>query len=314
MRVIVLLRAEGASRFPVTGTARHALALAGTAEWDGRTEAPGSAPTMAGPGSGTRGPAGRGVVGHLAGKVALVTGAGQGVGQGIALALASEGAAVAVVGRTAAKLDTTCELLRGRGVEAEPFPFDVLDTPRVPEVVEQVVARFGRVDILVNNAYSGAYGPLLTLSDDDFQRGFRSAPFAAFALMKAVHPHMKRAGGGSVVNLVTSAMVRWDLSTYGAYAAAKQALRSLTRTAANEWGPDGIRVNAIAPHAASPGYTRWAEANPEEARAFVDSIPLRYLGDCERDIGRAVVMLCGPDARYLTGATVPLDGGQANFD
>ncbi|MER6108389.1 SDR family NAD(P)-dependent oxidoreductase [Streptomyces hirsutus] len=246
------------------------------------------------------------------GKVAVISGAGQGVGQGIALALASEGASVAVLGRTAAKLETTCEMLRARGAKAEPFVLDVLDTDRIPGVVEAVAERFGGIDILVNNAYTGCYGPLLSLGDEQFRRGFESGPFAAFAFMKAAHPHLKR-NGGVIVNLVTSAMVRWDLSTYGAYAAAKSALRTLTRAAANEWGRDGIRVNAIAPHAVSPAYAKWRDTHPEEAAEFCASIPLGYVGDCEQDIGRAVVMLCGPDARYLTGATIPLDGGQANF-
>ncbi|GGO72751.1 SDR family NAD(P)-dependent oxidoreductase [Nonomuraea cavernae] len=252
-------------------------------------------------------------MGILAGKVAIVTGAGQGVGQGIALALAGEGAAVAVLGRTMDKLESTCALVRERGGTAEPFLCDVSDTEAIPAVVDDVAARFGGVDILVNNAYSGSYGPLLSMSDGAFQKGFRSGPFAAFAFMKACHPHLKRRGGGSIVNLVTSAMVRWDPSTYGAYAAAKQALRSLTRTAAAEWGRDGIRANNIAPHALSPGLKGWTETNPEEAEEFRKTIPLGRIGDCEADIGRAVVALVGPDLRYLTGATVPLDGGQANF-
>lgn len=252
-------------------------------------------------------------MGILEGKVAIVTGAGQGVGRGIALALGREGASVAVLGRTASSLDATCDLLRPLGAGAEPITCDVFDTEAIPGVVAQIAARMGGIDILVNNAYSGRYGPLLSMSDEDFQRGFRSGPFAAFAFMRACHPHMKRRGGGSIVNLVTSAMVRWDPSTYGAYAAAKQALRSVTRTAAAEWGADGIRANSIAPHALSPGMRRWMDANPAEAEEFRRTIPLGYVGDCEQDIGRAVVMLAGPDARYLTGATIPLDGGQANF-
>ena len=247
----------------------------------------------------------------LTGKVALVTGAGQGVGEGIALALAAEGVDVAVVGRTAAKLESTCGALRARGVRASPYECDVTDTASLPALVKRIVADFGRLDILVNNAYAGAYGPLLDMSDEEFRRGFESAPFAAFALMKACHPHLR--GGGSIVNLVTSAMVRWDPTTYGAYAAAKSALRSLTRTVAVEWAPDGIRANSIAPHAMSPGLEGWAKAHPDEAKAFVASIPMRRIGDPEADIGRAVVALVGPDLGYLTGATIPLDGGQAFF-
>jgi NAD(P)-dependent dehydrogenase (short-subunit alcohol dehydrogenase family) len=249
----------------------------------------------------------------LSDKVAIITGAGQGVGQGIALALASEGAAIAVLGRTESKLDATCELIRERGAKAESFVCDVLDTAAIPGVVERVAESFGGVDILVNNAYSGCYGPLLELTDRNFQKGFVSGPFAAFAFMKACHPHMKARGGGSIVNLVTSAMVRWDPATFGAYAAAKQALRSHTRTAAAEWGADGIRANNIAPHALSPGLKWWVENNPEAAEEFRKTIPLGYIGECEEDIGRAVVALVQPAMRYLTGATIPLDGGQANF-
>lgn len=252
-------------------------------------------------------------MGILEGKVAVVTGGGQGVGQGIALALAAEGAQVAVLGRTQQKLTDTCDLVRSRGGTAEPFSADVKDLEALPDVVGRVVDTFGGVDILVNNAYTGAFGPLLDLSDAQFQRGFVHGPFAAFALMRACHPEMKKRGGGDIVNLVTSAMVRWDSTTYGAYAAAKQALRALTRTAAVEWGPDGIRAVAIAPHALSPGVETWAAARPQEAADFVKSIPLGRIGDCEQDIGRAVVALVGPDLRYLTGATIPLDGGQAYF-
>lgn len=249
----------------------------------------------------------------LQGRTAVITGAGRGVGQGIALALAGEGVEVAVLGRSPAPLEETCRLIRERGGRAEPFRCDVSDIDAVPAVVEDVVSRLGGVDILVNNAYAGAYGPLLSMGDDDFQKGFRSGPFAAFAFMRACHPHMVERGGGNVVNVISSATVRWDPSTYGAYAAAKQALRSLTRTAAAEWGRDGIRVNSIAPLALSPGLGRWTEANPAEAEEFTASIPLGYIGDCEQDIGRAVVMLMGRDARYLTGACIGLDGGQAPF-
>lgn len=249
----------------------------------------------------------------LDGKVALVSGAGQGVGQGIALALAREGAAIGVLGRTRSKLDDTVAQIEAFGGEAIPIEADVTQLESAPNTVGEVVERLGGMDILVNNAYTGRLGPLLSLDTYGFQRGFFAGPFAAFEFMRAAHPHLKARGGGSIINLVTSAMVRWDARNFGAYAASKQALRSLTRTAAAEWGADGIRVNNIAPHALSPGLQWWIEENPEEAEEFFDTIPLGYVGDCEQDIGRAVVMLVGPDARYLTGATIPLDGGQAYF-
>ncbi|QYJ03092.1 SDR family oxidoreductase [Nocardioides panacisoli] len=249
----------------------------------------------------------------LQGKVAIVTGAGQGVGQGIALALADAGADIAIVGRTPEKLETTCGLLRERGVRTEGYVANLLDTDAIPELVDQIVTDFGRLDVVVNNAYDGVMMPLLDMSVKNFTKGFVAGPFAAFALMKSAHPHLVAAGGGSIVNLVTSAMVRWDPTNYGSYAASKSALRSLTRTAAVEWAGDRIRVNAIAPHAMSPGIRWWTENHPEEAEEFVASIPMRRIGDPESDIGRAVVSLVGPDFGYLTGATIPLDGGQAHF-
>lgn len=253
-------------------------------------------------------------MGVLDGKVAIITGAGQGIGRGIALALAKEGAAVAVGGRTAAKLETTCELIAASGGRSVPIAADVTDPLDIARIVEQTLAAFHGIDILVNTAQVAPLGTLLAIEESAFLEGFASGPFATFRLMRAVHPHLKARGGGSIVNFATSAARRWDMSGYGAYAAVKQATRALTRAAAAEWGPDGIRVNTLAPHALSPGLEGWISANPAEAAAFFQTIPLRHIGDCERDIGRFVVMLVGPDAGYLTGATIPLDGGQANFD
>ncbi|KTE00917.1 3-oxoacyl-ACP reductase [Sphingopyxis sp. H038] len=246
----------------------------------------------------------------LAGKVALVTGAGQGVGRGIARALARRGARIALVGRTPAKLEAVAAEI---GSDAAAFATDVKDAESIRAVVDAVAQHFGAIDILVNNAQEVPLGPLLSVEDAAFEAGFTSGPLASFRLMKACHPHLLRRGGGTIINLASSAAVRWDMANYGAYAAVKQATRALTRAAAAEWGPDGIRVLTIAPHANSPGLQGWIENNPDEAEAFFRTIPLRRVGDCEDDIGNAVAALCGPDLSYLTGATIPLDGGQANF-
>jgi NAD(P)-dependent dehydrogenase (short-subunit alcohol dehydrogenase family) len=246
---------------------------------------------------------------NLQGKVALVTGAGQGVGQGIAYALAAEGVSVAVVGRTLSKLEATCAEIERRGGSAKPFVCDVMVKADIERCVAEVAQTFGRIDILINNAQVVPLGKLLDVSDEAFVEGIDSGPLATLRLMRACHPYLK--GGGAVVNFASSAAVRWDASGYGAYAAVKEAIRSLTRAAACEWGADGIRVNAIAPHALSPGMEGWIAARPDEAAAFFKTIPLGRVGHCEQDIGRAVVFLVGNDAAYLTGATIPLDGGQA---
>lgn len=248
-------------------------------------------------------------MGKLTGKVALVTGAGQGVGQGIAFALAAEGAAVAVTGRTEAKLEKTCQEIERRGGRALPVVCEVKEEASLVNCVQKVVQHFGGLNILVNNAQEVPLGDLLSVSDDALNAGWQSGPLATFRLMKLCHPHLK--GDGCIVNLGSSASKRWDAATYGPYAAVKEAIRSLTRAAACEWAKDGIRSNVILPHAKSPGLLWWTENNPEEAAEFVASIPMRRIGECEEDIGRFVATLCSDDSRYVNGQTIALDGGQA---
>jgi NAD(P)-dependent dehydrogenase (short-subunit alcohol dehydrogenase family) len=245
----------------------------------------------------------------LQGKIALVTGAGRGVGRGIALALAAEGAHIAITGRTPATLESTVREIEARGVRARSITGDVKDEHDIVRTVEAVVAEFGTIDILVNNAQEVPLGLLLSMERADFEAAWRSGPLAAFSFMKACHPHLR--DGGVIINLVTSAALRPDSDTYGVYAAVKEAMRSLTRTAACEWGPQGIRVVNLLPLAASDGFQGWQAARPEEAAAFVATVPLQRVGDCEHDIGRVAVFLCGPDAGYITGTTIMADGGQA---
>ncbi|MFT4519695.1 MAG: meso-butanediol dehydrogenase/(S,S)-butanediol dehydrogenase/diacetyl reductase [Halioglobus sp.] len=245
----------------------------------------------------------------LEGKIALVTGAGQGVGQGIALALAEEGARIAVAGRTKAKLDTTCGLIADRGGEAIPIECNVKSLASMEACVDAVIAAFGGLNILVNNAQEVPLGTLDQVTDESFTAGWESGPLATFRLMKLCRPHLK--GDGCIINLASSAAKRWDMTGYGAYAATKESIRSLTRAAACEWGDEGIRTNVILPHAKSPGLEWWMENNPEEAAAFVATIPQRRVGECEEDIGRFVMMLCSDASAYVNGQSIAVDGGQA---
>ena len=252
-------------------------------------------------------------MGILDGKVAIVTGAGQGVGEGIAFALAREGATLVVAGRTVTKVERTARTIQEFGGKALAVGCDVCKPEDIAATVDRTVRELGGIDILVNNAQIVHNDLLDNLSDQQFTDTFDSGPFATFRFMKAVHPHMKARGGGNIVNLSSSAAVRWDARGYGIYAAAKQAIRSLSRAAAHEWVKDGIRVNTVAPIAMTPALRDWIDNDPVGSNAFLDTIPMRRVGDPELDIGRAVVFLVGPDSRYVTSLTLPLDGGQAYY-
>ncbi len=248
-------------------------------------------------------------MGTLEGKTALVTGAGQGVGRGIALALAAEGARVMSAGRTLAKVQDTAAQIAERGGEAAAVAADVKEESDIHGAVHATVETFGTVDILVNNAQEVTIAPLNELGRDAMDASWRSGPLATFSFMRACYPHLR--GDGVILNLATGMGLRADPQLYAAYVAAKEAIRALTRTAAMEWGPDGIRANVIIPLAASEGFALWGERYPERYEKVVQSIPLRRVGRTEQDIGRAAVFLCGPDGDYITGTTLMVDGGQA---
>ena len=242
-------------------------------------------------------------------KVALITGAGQGVGQGIAFAMVSEGARIAACGRTLSKVEATIAEIERRGGEGVALLCDVKDPESLQQCVEDTVKALGTIDILVNNAQEVPLGTLDDVSDAAFQAGWESGPLATFRLMKLCRPHLR--GGGCIVNLASTAAKRWDAKGYAAYAAVKEAIRALTRGAASEWAEEGIRTNVILPHAKSPGLEWWIENQPEEAAAFIATIPMKRVGECEQDIGRFVAMLCSDASAYVNGQSIAIDGGQA---
>jgi len=250
----------------------------------------------------------------LKNKVALITGAGQGIGQGIAYSLAKRGARVVAVGRTLEKCEHTVTIIGERfGLDALALGCDIAHLDALPKLVDQTIDRFGRLDILVNNAVSTKVKPLLAVDINEFEKGLRVGPMATLRLMQLAQPHLKAHGDGSIINLASTAAMRWDASNYGIYAAEKEAIRALTRAAACEWGPDVIRTNVILPPAKSPALAAWPEHRPAEAAAFVKSIPLQRIGECEADIGEFVALLCCPESRYINGQTIAADGGQANL-
>jgi NAD(P)-dependent dehydrogenase (short-subunit alcohol dehydrogenase family) len=244
---------------------------------------------------------------RLAGRVALVTGAGQGSGRGCALALAAEGAAVALLGRTEATLAETAAEIARRGGRALPIRADVMALGDLEAAVARTVRELGPVKILVHAAQSPSYrsARLLEVSREVFDQLWASGPVAALELMRLCHPYLR--GGGSIIQFGSG--TQFAPAQYGAYAAAKAAIGMLTRAAAEEWGPDGIRANLVVPFVESPAFHEDFGGNQERLAASLRRIPLRRVGDPEKDLGRVVVFLASDDSAYVTGTTLMVEGG-----
>lgn len=245
----------------------------------------------------------------LEGRVALVTGGGHGVGRGIALALSDAGANVVICGRTPETLAAVRGEIEERGGHALDLVCDITRAEDRECLIAAMLERFGAINILINNAAFVPHGSLLEIADETIAAAWNTGPLASLHLMRLCYPHLK--GDGAIVNVSSGAAIASSVPIRGIYAAVKSALNAISRAAANEWGPDGIRVNTIMPVALTGPFERFMDNEPEQAQAVIRNIPLRRIGDPEHDIGAAVVFLVGPDSRYLTGATIPLDGGSA---
>lgn len=251
---------------------------------------------------------------RLAGRVALVTGSALGIGRGIARRYASEGAALVLADLDAERGAAGAEdIRRDFGADVLFLRTDVGVRAEIEALVAAGAERFGHIDILVNNAWgrrpgSTGFAPVEGVGDADVEHGFRIGAEAALWAMQAVFPGMRERGWGRVINLCSLNGV--NAHPYSlAYNMAKEALRTLTRTAAREWAPFGICCNAICPGAATEAYRQFAAAQPENAAELLKLNPMGYMGDPERDIGGVALFLASEDARYLTGNTLFADGG-----
>jgi NAD(P)-dependent dehydrogenase (short-subunit alcohol dehydrogenase family) len=246
---------------------------------------------------------------RLEGQVAIVTGAAQGTGRGAALAFAAEGACVTLFGRTAAKLERVVKEIEARGSQALVVAGDVTQAADRERCVAETLKRFGRISILLNAAIApeAREGALLDTSREFISQLWDSGFVAVTEFMRLCHPHMKAGGGGSIINVGSIAQqVPKDFTIYGGI---KAAVQSMSRGAALEWVGDNIRVNVILPMAVSPSWETYMQNEPKIAEAVLQSLPMRRMGDPERDIGRPCAFLASEDARFITGATLALDGG-----
>jgi NAD(P)-dependent dehydrogenase (short-subunit alcohol dehydrogenase family) len=242
----------------------------------------------------------------LQGKVALVTGAGQGIGRGIALALAAEGAAVAVTGRTQAKLDETAALIAERGGRALAFACDVTVGDQVRDAVARTVSELGKLDVLVNNAQDYAFGPIAGVDLDAVDAGWQSGAMGTLRFLQTAKPHL---ASGSVVVNVSSGVAGDPIAGTGGYAAVKAAIEAISRATALEWGGEGIRVLTLVPFARTPAVAATLSSYPELEEQILADVPLGRFGDPETEIGKTVAFLAGPDASFITGTTLAVDGG-----
>ena len=246
---------------------------------------------------------------RMVGRVAVVTGAGDGIGRAIARRLAAEGASVIVAEFDVESGTAAAAEIVAAGGRAHFHATDVSDQSSLLAMMEAAVATFGGVDILVNNAYRGSgTSRVERKSDAEFDRALRMGFWACQWAMQAALPHMKQQGWGRVVNLGSLNGVNAHMGSAD-YNVAKEALRALTRTAAREWAPFGITCNVVCPAAVSAAVQRVAAAHPAMIERIHAANPMGRLGDPDRDIAGVVAFLASDDARYLTGNTLFVDGG-----
>ncbi len=246
----------------------------------------------------------------LSGRVALVTGAGGGIGLGIAHRLAAAGATIVV-----AEIDAESGAAAARSISDEfgvPTQFvatDVTEREAVEAAVEVGPSRYGRLDIVVNNAWGGgSMGRLEHKTDDAMAHGLTMALWPGFWSMRAAFPHLKANGTGRIINICSLNGVNAHQFT-AEYNTGKEALRALTRTAAREWARHAITANVICPAAATAAFHAVVAQNPEIGVAAAAANPMGRMGDADADIGGVAAFLAGDDARYLTGNTLFVDGG-----
>lgn len=253
-------------------------------------------------------------MGRLDGRVAVIAGGAEGVGRGIALRFAREGAKVVIVDADDAKAQFTMRAFAAIPAEGKHIAADPGVKADIETAVQQAGDAYGRIDILVNAVEHDAPATPLEALDDDslartFERTLARELHSPLWAMRAVLPHMKNQGGGHILNIV-SLFGDSTWRSLGDYNAASEAMKALTRTAAEEWGPYGILVNAILPAADTLAWQRYRVQQPERADQLVKNSPLGRMGDPERDIGGAAMFLVGESGRFITGHMVFADGGQ----
>jgi NAD(P)-dependent dehydrogenase (short-subunit alcohol dehydrogenase family) len=243
----------------------------------------------------------------FAGKVALIAGASRGIGEVTARAFAEAGASVVLAARDRQALDSIADGIRAAGGRALAVPSDVGDASSVENLVHQTVSTFGRLDAAFNNATDGPLpAALADIDPADFDRGIRTNIRGTFLGMKYQIPAMLESGGGAIVNMASVAGL-YGIANLAAYVAGKAGIVGLTKVAALDYADKGVRVNVVAP---GPILTHHLKKAGEEAqRQAAAATPMRRIGAAD-EVAATVLWLCSEQAAFVTGATIPVDGGQ----
>ncbi|MFD1849790.1 SDR family NAD(P)-dependent oxidoreductase [Oceanobacillus bengalensis] len=246
-------------------------------------------------------------MGKLQEKVVIITGGAGGIGSGMAKAMVKEGAIVTIVDfneETGKAMEIELQTISPKSMFLKA---NLMDHENLGQIITTVVEKYGKLDVLVNNAHASKQVTIEETTQQDLDLSFGTGFYPTFYLMKAALPYLKESKG-NIINFASGAGLNGH-ETQAAYAAAKEAIRGISRVAANEWGRFGINVNLISPIANSPGVEAWAKAQPEYYEAVKNKIPLGRFGDVEKDIGSVAVFLASEDSQYITGQTIMVDGG-----
>jgi len=241
------------------------------------------------------------------GKVAIIAGASRGIGAATAHAFADSGAAVVLAARDGHSLDSVAKSIQSSGSRVLALPTDVGDVSSVEQLVRQTMSAFGRLDAAFNNATDGPVpAPLAEIDPEDFDRGIRTNIRGTFLGMKYQIPAMLQSGGGAIVNMASVAGLH-GVANLAAYVSGKAGIIGLTKVAALDYADQAIRVNVVAP---GPILTHHLErAGNEAQRQAAASTPMRRIGRPE-EVAATVLWLCSDQASFITGSTIPIDGGQ----
>lgn len=255
-------------------------------------------------------------MGILDGKVAIVTGGGQGIGEGIAYALCHEGAKVVNIGRTYEKVKRVVDNITAQGCEATAMQCDIADYEQCEEVVKKTLELYGRIDTLVNNAMTQRFKPFMQSTTEEWQETFNNNVMGTVNMTKVCIPALTETKG-RVINFGSGSGTHGSagLCSYGT---TKEAIRGLTKCLAVELTPTtGINFNCVVPCASTPAWEATKAAYPEKLDEYVRGYLIRRpnysIGDPEEDVGNVVVFLASKYSQYMTGRTLFADGGKSFY-